>query len=353
VTVEVTGLLQREAWRERRLPPVEQLRPWLWSIPVPMPRSPLRYVLVYALDTAGGLVVLDTGWNTPVAWTALTDGLAGIGASVAAVAGILVTHAHFDHYGLAGRIRAESGAWIALHRAEAAGLRHGLDAAQIRARYRDNLIGTGARPDVAERLAGPADAWRHAAEQPYPDRVFDDGDVLVPDLDLRAVWTPGHTPGHSCFVLPGHRLLLSGDHVLPRISPNISAYAGNVGNDAAGGPLAAYLDSLAAVADLDVDEVLPGHEYRFTGLADRSADLIEHHRLRLDEVLTAVREAPGSTAWEVAQRLTWSRPWHEMGEQQWPHAAGEALSHLQLLAHRGRIAGTAGTPVRWKEQHHG
>ena len=87
-----------------------------------------------------------------------------------------------------------------------------------------------------------------------PDRLIEDGDALgLAGWDLRAVWTPGHSPGHLCFHSADRRLVLSGDHVLPRISPNISYHSQQIHN-----PLADYLDSLVKVERLDCDEVLPG-----------------------------------------------------------------------------------------------
>src|SRR5579863_3754395 len=119
----VTGTLQRAAWDEGVVPPVERVRPGLWSIPVPLPDSPLRYVLVYALELDDGVALVDAGWDTPEAWDALTDGLAVAGGTVADVRAVVVTHIHPDHYGLAGRVREASGAWIGLHEADAALLR--------------------------------------------------------------------------------------------------------------------------------------------------------------------------------------------------------------------------------------
>src|SRR3954451_923706 len=121
--VEITGTAQHEAWQLKALPPVEQLRADLWSIPVPM-GGPLRYNSIYAfaLD-GGGLGLIDTGWGSDEAWAALTAGLAAIGGDVADVRGALVTHLHFDHLGLAGRVRDASGAWIAMHPADATAVR--------------------------------------------------------------------------------------------------------------------------------------------------------------------------------------------------------------------------------------
>src|SRR6478672_2557445 len=118
--VDVTGTAQHAAWQQKALPPVEQLRPDLWSIPVPM-GGPLRYVSVYAFALDGdGLGLLDTGWESDEGWAALTEGLAGIGGGIDDVRGVLVTHMHFDHLGLARRLRETTGAWIAMHPADVA-----------------------------------------------------------------------------------------------------------------------------------------------------------------------------------------------------------------------------------------
>src|SRR5436853_4834426 len=102
------------------LPPVERVRPGLWSIPVPLPNNSLRYVFVYAFETDAGPYIVDAGWNTDDAYDALDAGLRHAGTSISDVQGVLVTHIHPDHYGLAGRVREASGAWISLHPADAA-----------------------------------------------------------------------------------------------------------------------------------------------------------------------------------------------------------------------------------------
>ena len=66
----ITGVVQREAWRQRAVPPAEQLGEDLWSLPVPIPDNPLRYVSVYAFGTGDGLVLIDAGWGAEESWRA-------------------------------------------------------------------------------------------------------------------------------------------------------------------------------------------------------------------------------------------------------------------------------------------
>jgi metal-dependent hydrolase (beta-lactamase superfamily II) len=103
--VRVTGTAQRDAWLAHAFPPVERAGPDLWSVPVPIPDSPLRYTLTYLVAAGGGLVVVDPGWDTEAGWQALAAGLKAAGASPADVTGIVVTHIHPDHHGLSAYLR--------------------------------------------------------------------------------------------------------------------------------------------------------------------------------------------------------------------------------------------------------
>ena len=114
------GVLQREAWAAGILPPVEQVRDGLWSIPVPMPRNPLRYVLVYAFAIDDGLALVDVGMDTEESWNALVDGIAETGHHISDVRYAAITHLHPDHFGLAPRLRETTGAVLAMHAAQSA-----------------------------------------------------------------------------------------------------------------------------------------------------------------------------------------------------------------------------------------
>ena len=344
--MEITGTAQHEAWQARALPPVEQVRAGLWSIPVPIPHNPLRYVSVhaFALD-GGGLGLLDTGWESDEGWAALTGGLASIGAGIGDVRGVLVTHLHFDHLGLGNRVREASGAWIAMHPADATLVSrlNTAGAAAAVASEVEFLVGLGADRDEAVSDVGPPERMEGFTRMAVPDRLLEDGEHAdFPGWRMRAVHTPGHTPGHLCFAEENTRLFFSGDHVLPRISPNIST-----GASGAADPLHDFLDSLSAVRDLDPAEVLPAHEWRFRGLDARVDALAAHHELRLAELLSAIRAHPHSTPWELAAYLTWSRPWEEYERRMRIFAVTETDAHLRLLASRGLVVSSGGPVPTW------
>ena len=344
--IEVTGTALRDSWRDDSMPPVERVRPGLWSIPVPIPRNPLRYVIVYALELADGAAVIDTGWSTDEAWSALTAGLRTAGFAVSDVRAALITHIHPDHYGLAGRLREESGAWVALHPADAALLpaRYGIGIDTLITGMRNLLRECGVPPEVLEELTGASMGIREFVALAEPDVLLEDRvRVDLRGWDLVALHTPGHSPGHVCFYDRERRLLVSGDHVLPRISPSITVHAQQTGN-----PLADFLDALMSVRDLGVDEVLPAHEWRFRGLEARVDELVDHHERRAADTAALIDAAPGATCWEVTRQLTWSRDWDEITGFMRRAAVGETLAHLVLLESRHRVRREAsGGPLRW------
>jgi len=85
--VIVTGEAQRQAWRARRPPPVEEVAAGLWSVPVTIPDSPLRYTLAYLIHSNDSVIAVDPGWDSDAGWQDLLAGLAAAGISPDRVTG--------------------------------------------------------------------------------------------------------------------------------------------------------------------------------------------------------------------------------------------------------------------------
>jgi glyoxylase-like metal-dependent hydrolase (beta-lactamase superfamily II) len=206
---------------------------------------------------------------------------------------------------------------------------------------RDLLEMSGAPSSTIPDLASPMMRVDCFERMTPPDRLLDDGDDLdLPGWDLRIIWTPGHSPGHICLYSDSRRLLFSGDHILPQISPNISFLSHRISN-----PLGDYLASLSKIESFECDEVLPGHKWRFTGLSERIAELRNHHTTRLNEICLALSNADGLTCWQIALRLSWSRSLDSSSSFVQRAASGETLAHLALLEDEGRVRRTRGRPA--------
>ncbi|WP_430782588.1 MBL fold metallo-hydrolase [Actinoplanes sp. G11-F43] len=324
---------QQAAWKARTSPPVEKLAGGLVSVPVPIPNNPLRYTLSYLIPGDDGLVVVDPGWDSDIGWTALLAGLAEAGATAADVTGVVLTHVHPDHHGLTARLRDASGAWVAMHPAERDSMLHDREHQPVVALagwLRDLHVPEAEINGLLGTFGSAVD--QHFAPLADPDVLLADGDLVpLAGRRIRAIWTPGHTPGHLCLLDAEAQLLLTGDHVLPRITPNVGLQPGG------GNPLGDYLESLDKTSAYDDCEALPGHEYRFHGIAARTAELAAHHHARGAEIVTAVDRLGGPTIWDLAAALTWSRPWTEIGPMK-VAAVAETAAHVELLIRSGTLS---------------
>jgi glyoxylase-like metal-dependent hydrolase (beta-lactamase superfamily II) len=343
--ITVTGVAQYEAWQRRVLPPVEEVRPGVWSMPVPIPANPLRYTLSYAFIGDDGVVIVDPGWDTAEGRAAVTVGLASAGAVLRDVSGVVVTHIHPDHHGLSGWLQDVAGAWVAMHPAEARTLPARIWHAASTPDDPSWLLANGVPEAELGSLRVEPARMADLLNMAEPDRFLEDGDRLpIAGRDVRAVWTPGHTPGHLCLHDADAGILLTGDHLLPRITPNIGAHHGNVTD-----PLTAYLDSLDKLSGYGADEALPAHEYRFRDVPTRAAELKAHHHERTAEIMAVVDRLAAPTAWAIAAELTWSRGWDALHGVMRRMALAETVAHLHYLATQQALDTEDGIPVRWRQ----
>ncbi|MDM7489026.1 MBL fold metallo-hydrolase [Rhodococcus sp. GXMU-t2271] len=318
----------------------------IFRIPVPVGDLPVGDTQVYAMESPRGLVLVDVGWNDDTSWTALQDGLASVGASVADVEGVVVTHFHPDHVGLTGRIREASGCWVGMHEDDFGQLElmtsgdgnAEWEAEQWRrAGAPDDQIAVYLERASGERATGKPDV--------HPDRkLATDERIALAGRTLRTVFTPGHTPGHACFYLEEHDILFSGDHVLATTTPHVGDFDFPLAERDA---LGEFIDSLRAVGTLPARRTLPAHRQPIDDLAARTGALVEHHERRLDDLYAAFGDEE-LTLWQAAERMTWYRPWDQTPPTGKQMALSEASAHVRHLIERGRARQVPGTdPARF------
>jgi len=316
---------QLRASESGRLPKVENVRDDLVAVPQGMPHSSPPYSFSYLLIDADERVhVIDPGWDTDENWERLIDTLSVRRLSPEAIASITVTHFHRDHVGMAERVRNASGAPIVAHRVErSSGSAHASTGAiEARAQWDEWGVPENRRaelePAVEERMAVPA---------PTVDREVDDGDRLdVAGAALRVVWTPGHTRGHVCVVDPDRHVVLTGDHVLPTVFSGLG-----LGGSTPTNPVADYVTSLDVIERYDDCEVLPGHGYRFHGLAERAAACREHQLRRSREVAAVLADGGEPSTWEIASRLTWTAGWDALHDFFLYSALSQTAMHREFV----------------------
>ncbi len=332
MAITITGTQQKAAWLDKTMPPAEQVRPLVWSVPIRFADNPVRYTLSYLLaNESGECVVMDPGWDSAEGRAQLTDGLALAGLTLASVVGIVSTHLHPDHLGMVRYLAEATGAWVAMHPVEARALErmthHPHDDEETLDRW-------GVPSSIHESLSVSPRMLEYIAQLARPTVLLDDGDLVpLPGRDLRVIATPGHTPGHICIADVDNALIFTGDHILPRITPNVGIGSPRDNRLA----LRHYYDSLELMPAWDDFEVCPAHEYRFRGLAERARDLRAHHLERSQEIVDALSAAPTLTVWQIAQRLTWSRGWNSLDGINLRSALSETSTHIEYLTSVGTL----------------
>jgi glyoxylase-like metal-dependent hydrolase (beta-lactamase superfamily II) len=302
----------------------------LWAR-LPLPFA-LDHINVWLLADGRGWTLVDTGIAhdaARAAWERLErDVLRG-----RPITRIVCTHFHPDHVGLAGWLRerhpgaelwASQAEW--LHARLYAGESARVSRSAARAFYRR----AGIPAAEAAPLVDEAPSYRRfVADVPATYRRVRDGAELdVGGVVWRVVVGRGHSPEHVCLHAPALRLLVSGDQVLPHITPNVSVWPGEPAAD----PVADFLESATRLRRVPDDVlVLPSHGRPFRGLHARLDALAAHHRQRLEEVLAACAEP--RTAHEVT-RAMFPR---DLDAHQTTFAVGEALAHLNHLVDAGLV----------------
>jgi glyoxylase-like metal-dependent hydrolase (beta-lactamase superfamily II) len=328
------GNARRELGRgERVLPGVFRLR-----LPLPWPGVP--HCNAWAVRAGDGFVLFDTGMNQPDSLANLERALAMCGLRLEDTRLIVCTHAHSDHCGQAPVIAKRAGCEIWMHP------RHEL----LDSMVEDPAAVFARRLEVARQSGVPAEPLeRYAAERKPRETGFAgviesardllDGVTVDTDLGRWTVYeTPGHSPSHVCLFQPERRLLISGDHLLGRIS--LYFEYGNSPD-----PVGEFLNSLDVVQGLGARLCLPGHGRTF---ADVHAHIEGNRKLvgeRLDAVSGALARGPLS-AFEIVPHVYGDA----LSEQNAQWLLSETLSYLTHLRASGRarlLAGEPGEPERW------
>ena len=303
----------------------------LWAR-IPLPMEP-THINVWLMEDGDGWTLVDTGMPLDPcreAWQTLEKDVLG----PRPLRRIFVTHDHPDHMGLSPWLQRRHGAQVWMSAASHESVVEFLAAAPeaIEARMRGFLNSHGMQTDASpSRQSMPRhDAWFDGA--PVLSVAPGDGDeVRTAGRAWRVVETGGHCRGHLCLHDAEGALLVSGDQVLPTISPNVSVISSRPEAD----PLRDFLASLARLERCAEDTVvLPSHGRPFRGLHRRIHVLRSHHHEQLGNLREACREP--KAAYDLLP-VMYGRPlrgYHRF------LALGETVAHLNYLWHAGDLART-------------
>jgi glyoxylase-like metal-dependent hydrolase (beta-lactamase superfamily II) len=326
--------------RKREVGRGERVLPGVWRLRLPLPWPGVPHCNAWAIAAGDGIVLVDTGMHEPGSMANLERALAQCNLKVEHVRLLVCTHAHSDHYGQAATIMRRAGCELWMHPNHEHMTRAAHDPEEALAR----------RLEVARQSGVPEEPLRAYAEarkgQGFGIAEIVEPDVaLVPGVEIATdlgTWTvhetPGHAPSHVCLFQREQRLLLSGDHLLGRVS---LYYDYGSSPDPAG----EFLDSLDVVEQLDARLVLPGHGRTFTDVQGHIAANRELVQERLAKVEEVIAQQP-LTAFDAVPRV-YGEAITPLNANWWLSETLCYLRHLELHGRAERVPGENGAPERW------
>jgi len=307
---------------------VEKILHNLYRIEIPLPNNPLQTLNSYVIKGSGSerSLVVDTGMNREECRIAMLTGLDEVGIDLDKT-DFFITHMHADHCGLAAGLT-KNPPVVYCSRLAA------IDIERLSDReYWEKIsaIGrlSGFPEEELQRVIYTHPGYKYCPRGQMNFKILKDKDTIsAGGYNFICIKTPGHTTGHMCLYEPSKKILLSGDHILNDITPNISlglSYNNNL--------LYEYINSLDKIYGLEVDLVLPGHRNLIIDCRGRIRELKNHFQARADEVLSILKKG-SQDAYEVASQMTWDitcESWDLFPIMQKWFASGEAIAYLKYL----------------------
>ena len=291
------NIVPRMTPRQRELGRGERVLPGLWRLRLPLPWPGVPHGNAWAIAAGSGIVLVDTGVHEPGSMSQLERAMDQVNLKLEQVRLLVCTHAHTDHCGQAAPIVARAGCEMWMHPNHAHGFRDLQDPETALARRleigRQSGVPEATLTAYAERLKSSPSGIAAVIE---PDRPLVDGVEIESDLGTWSVYeTPGHAPSHVCLYQPERRLLISGDHLLGRISLFFDyGYTPD--------PVGEFLASLDRVATLRARLALSGHGKPFLDVPGHIAGNRSLVRERLESTRAALTDRP-RTAVELSPRI--------------------------------------------------
>lgn len=299
----------------------------IYRIPVPLPESPLKQLSCYVIRGLAGErnLMVDTGFNHDICEQAMRNGLAELEIRMEDT-DIFLTHLHADHSGLCGRLKTpQTKVYI-----------RACDGARVNGfltqDYWDTMMALQLPMGVpaAERLDyHNHPAYRNRISAPVAFTDAQDGmRFSVGGYHFEAVDLAGHTPGQLGLWDFHKHLLICGDHLLAKITPNICLW--DFDNDY----LEIYLRNLRKVQTMQIKILLSAHRQQITDVNARILEMYAHHKKRCTEICDLLQQNGEQTVWQTAHGMHWDFGSGHFGDfppnQKW-FASLEVFAHMEHL----------------------
>lgn len=312
----------------------------IYQATFPLTGNPLKSINIFVIKTELGNMIIDTGFNNEENRKNMDDLIKELDLDLARTK-LFLTHLHSDHVGLAKYLEDKGIAEIYLSKVDGEILESGISLSGIQ--WQNILKNANVQGLMKENL----DINNHPGFKNRPKDTFtytplEPGQILrLGEFSFEILDEAGHTPGMVGLLEKDKKILFCGDHILGKITPNITYWGDEYGDS-----LGIYLENIKKVKDLDIDYLFSSHRFLVEDVNKRIDELISHHKERLKDTLRIIKKLGEADTREITSQMSWdirAKGWEDFPESQKWFAVGEAAAHLKHLVKEGKIKERVGS----------
>lgn len=303
----------------------------IYTFKVVLPKSPLKATNIYIIKDRDKNLVLDTGYHTQETLDSMLAGLADLGLEMSDT-DLFISHMHADHSGLASNFKS-AGCKVYASAADGKIINDAANGSYWQLLYKllDYFNVTG-----GEIMLEDHPGYLFQAPDEVDMDIVAPGDIIrTGEYEFEVMDLKGHTPGHIGLYERKHKIFFCGDTILETITPNITFWGFEEGD-----ALNTYMNTLLGLRNMDFDHVFSTHRDPVLDYIKRIDEIIDHHILRLQEILDAMEPGVEYTIRDLSPRITWrikADSWDDFPPAQKFFASGETMAHVFHMVKRGQV----------------
>jgi glyoxylase-like metal-dependent hydrolase (beta-lactamase superfamily II) len=285
------------------------------------------YVHLIEIHETSSLILIDCGPTTDEAFITLKSYIQSIGYTMDNLEACIVTHSHYEHYGMLERIKQNYEVKVLAHPAMLDF--SSIDFNGILSLVYDMFITNGMPQESVEKFLSLYQDIMKNNPIPLIDEVIHHRDFVSKIPELQIIWTPGHAADHLCIYNENTKAMFTGDHVISKVTSQIGlTYVAQSEN-----PMKVYQQSLKELLNYDIEVSYPGHNRPIENTHERITEILKHHESRESWILKTLNSKK-LTAFEIGSQIFGDKP-STIGH--YIISCTETIAHLKFLEVKGKV----------------
>ena len=306
----------------------------IYQATLPLTGNPLKSINIFTIKSGDYALIIDTGFNNPENRANMEELFERLNLNPLKTK-LFLTHLHSDHVGLAKWLYDKGIGDIFISEKDGKMVENGINKEDFQwQNIIKNAHFQGLGPENLKIEDHPG--YKNRPREAFPHTKIKPGwEISIGDYNFVAIDEEGHTPGMLGLYEKEHKILFCGDHILGKITPNITYWGDEFGDS-----LGIYLKNLKKIKDLDIKHLYSSHRFLVEDVNARIDELLDHHDRRLKDVLDIINKLEKANTTEITQQMQWdikAKDWSSFPASQKWFAVAEAAAHLKHLVIQGRI----------------